>query len=125
MSYTIGAPSFTTFARPRKTAQQTLVESRPGTDGHSLWLLGNRGQPVEIETTVDVASATAAATTFDAYLAMVGTNVAVVWAGASVGNFDVLDVQPVKVGATVLGVGGVSGASGGIVIARWTLIPTV
>lgn len=122
----IGPHAFISLGQcPDTTGEQPLVLSRPGVDGVAIWKTGERGRRFELRSAVDAASMAMARNLFDAYKRSVGGDpVPLVWAGLMVPYLVVvLDVQPIRITANLLGVGGLSPPSYGWCECNWTLIP--
>lgn len=110
---------------PELIGQNTLVESRPGVDGHNLWLTGSRGQGQTVTTFADMTNIAAGVAAMTAYKALVGSRVAIVWADQALPKkYDILNVQLIELKATVGGVGGLNGTSSAVLVASWTIMVT-
>lgn len=116
---------------PEYPRAHLALEVRAGQDGQAVWHLGHFGQPFQLESLVDVASAAHGAALLREYRALIhGVPVPLLWAGFPVVGveFIVLDVEPVPRGITsiLFGKGSIDGPT---VVARgvcrcvWTLLP--
>lgn len=123
-TFRLGAFSFIDMGPiPIGIQQKVEIETRPGVDGHALFLTGARGEPFQVQTVVDVANVAAGALLFGQYENAVGDSASIIWAGvAHAKTFDILQVRPIQVNQIILGVGGLGGTSAGLVRAAWTLI---
>jgi hypothetical protein len=126
MSFAIGSFTFLDLQFPDYRKKQTAVEVRAGQDNHTTWITGTRGVPMQVVSWRDCVNFADAATAYNNYTTIIGTQQIVTWAGIVLPTYyDVLDVAVGdNILRTVLGVGGVLGLSQGLVIATWTLIPT-
>lgn len=114
---------------PSLTQQWTEIEQRPGVDGLSVLLLGEKGVPFQMESGVDVDDLSAAMDALSSYHEKVGQVVDVVWNGV---NFTATHqtkyvvitpletVAPIRMTAAR---GGISTGKQYWVSALWTLIP--
>jgi hypothetical protein len=112
---------------PRKV---TAIESSAGVDGHSYWLLGEKGEPAQYRTVVDLPSIGAAMVVFRGYQSLIGTRVPLQYAGLDPitdWEYQVVDVRQVEITPTLQRVGGVtgSGTGGALLIAEWILVPEI
>lgn len=123
-TFSIGSFNFIDMSEfPPSTRESVEVETRAGVNGHSLWLTGKRGMPFSVRTIVDVATVTAGGLLMAQYEAVVGSQATVVYAGVPFNKtFDVLNVAPVENRKILLGIGGVSGTSGALLVADWSLV---
>jgi hypothetical protein len=118
----IGSYSVLTMdRRPTPPTQKIQLESKAGVAGNAAWTTGVRSEPQQITTVVDVSTWSAAVALCGTYQALIGTVVALVYAGVSLSySALILDVdaqpEPIRLGA-----GGLSGTSGALVRARWTI----
>lgn len=99
--------------------------TRANVDGRSFRKVGKMGTPFEVTTVVDLVTAGAAASEFEAYEGLQGTLVSVVDdTGQTVQNVAVLDVR--RTGPVVRVVSPVGGVNGGgyLLTARWSLVAT-
>lgn len=121
-----------TIVFPFLTIQGALVPSqptadrevRPGVDGIGLWKTGNRGQPFQIETSLDCVSLAAAGTAYVAYLTAIHTKKDLYYCGLLWGTVVIHAVTLVGFRTFEAGVGGVqgfSGAAGTLLTAQWTI----
>lgn len=109
---------------PEAIKAQMITESRPGTNGHSLWFVGMRGTPKQVVTVRDCEDMNDAANAYANYLAAIGGRYQVIYAGKQFSNvFDLVNVETVENPMTAYGVGGTLGLSTALLVCRWTLIP--
>lgn len=107
--------------RPVNPAERVGEITRPRVDGHAFERLGKRGQPVTLQTEVDVSNVS---TAFAAYLALQSTFVTVVDPdGQSFSNVLVLGVAKVASKKVLTPQGGVNGGDW-MLTAQWQLQPT-
>lgn len=98
-------------------------EMRAGVDGIGIWNTGNRGEPFEIQTTLDCTSESAAFTAFAAYVAAALTKKDLYYCGGLWGTVLVQSVRLIaveKLGRMVGGIQG-GGSSGAYLRVSWTL----
>ncbi len=106
------------------SAPQFEREQRTGVDGIGIWNTGARGEPFQIQTTLDCVGVAAAASAFAAYLATVGTKKDLYYCGALWGTILVHKVTLQQIRKFTAGVGGIQGFSGGsgaILSAQWQI----
>ena len=116
---------FLTLEGNLQPSQQTFErEVRAGVNGIGLWLTASRGEPFQIQTTLDCVSVAAAGTVFAAYRAAVTSKKDLYYVGALWGTIVVQRVSLVsirKFNAAVGGVQGHTGGSGAMLVAAWTI----
>lgn len=112
---------------PQGPREMSAVESYPGVNGHSYWLLGKKGQLVPHTTFVDCLSVAHAMYTLNEYQKTIGQRLPITYAGNEITDwrFQVIDVEVVDISPTLLQIGGTLGtkAGGATLIAQWALIP--
>lgn len=99
-------------------------EVRPGVDGIGIWLMGSRGEPFQISTSLDCTSLSALNAAFLTYVAAVGTKKDLYYATALWGTVLVHDVKMNPVRPIASGVGGINdfaGGSGVVLDVQWTV----
>lgn len=99
-------------------------ETRVGVDGIAVWNIGARGEPFQIQTTLDCVSSSAAATALAAYVSSVGTKKDLYYCGLLWGTIFVHKVQLQQIRKFSAGVGGVQGHVGGpgaVLYAAWQI----
>lgn len=107
--------------RPAAPTQKIQLESRAGVAGNAAWQTGVRSEPQQVNTVRDVADYATAVTLCASYQSLVGTVVTITYGGVVLGySALVLDVDA-QPEAIAKGVGGIAGASYGLVRARWTI----
>lgn len=133
MSFSIGGIAFVEFSDPTGALKRRMaeLETRSGVPYHSLWIHSERGQETPLRAFVDVADAAAGVSKLQELYDLVGTAVAIVWAGVEFPNlFDVVRVEPLSQGeingvqVIAIGVGGTQGTSSAVVRAEITVIET-
>ena len=114
-------------ALPAPPAEQIALESRAGVNGVGAWKTGVRGRELTIDTVADMVDQTDAIAALGNYTLLCGAAPqSLIYAGhAMIYQVLVLEVEPVEVAATLLGVGGRLGISHGLLAARWKLIPVM
>lgn len=107
-----------------------LATTRPGRDGVQLQKVGTSGAPFAVVSRADAPTIVDAHALYAQYVALQQTHteaVRVIW-----GNFDldavltryhILEVSPIVISKTILGIGGLNSTSRAITVARWTLLP--
>lgn len=125
--YWIGDFDFISIDQPPDTSKhQTLVEARPGADGTLLWDTGMRGVPHAVMTMRDFVNLATAAAGYANYVQSIGATASVLWAGIGYDHlFQIVNVERVEVKKTIIGIGGRTGFSSAILVARWTLLPLI
>lgn len=124
----IGPYQFISLASvPRGAARQVEVTERPGVDGSGVVRTGRRGRPLQLASTVDVASQAVALELSLAYRELIGADpVELIWNNAfftAAGYaFLVLDVEAQDCRQLAASVGGLNQGLG-LLIAQWTLLP--
>ena len=110
---------------PPPPAEMIQLETRAGVAGVGAWKTGVRGREMSLDTVADVANFAASITTLGAYTLLIGAAPqALIYGGAAIAyRLQILDVTPVELTATCLGVGGILGTSYGLCVARWKVIP--
>lgn len=106
------------------TRAQFEREMRAGVNGIGLWLIGSRGDPFQITTTLDCASVAAASTAFASYVTANLTKKDLYYCGALWGTVVVQNcvMQSIrKFGTGVGGIQGWTGGSGALLTVQWTL----
>jgi hypothetical protein len=117
------------FPFPFLPVKALEIVERPGIDGSAFFELGSRGQQCTVHTKCDYVNLIDAMNAFERYCTFTWTDpVDIVFLGLSIESganvkFQVLDVQPIFVGAIAGGVGGINPPSTGWVEALWTLKP--
>ncbi len=108
--------------RPPKTAEQVVLESQAGKDGHAAWKTGTRGKQFTVKTVVDEFDFPSAQALCDSYEALISNVVPIRYADRVMPfTVLVLDVTAVPT-RTVLGIGGRQGTSRAMVEATWKLV---
>jgi hypothetical protein len=106
-------------------AETIQLETRAGVDGVGAWKTGMRGREMTIETVTDVLNFADAILAANNYTALIGAAPqSLIYGGVAMAySLLVLDVTPVELQQTCLGVGGRLGRSYGLCVARWRVIP--
>jgi len=130
LGMSIGEFDFISLSRlPSGPMRRTSREVRPGVNGGTLWDSGVRSEPIQVVSTVDVATIGDAIELVRQYEATVGENpLTIKFAHDALNGLTVVpvDVQPLEEGvhATVIGCGGtVGGNSNALCRVVWTLQP--
>jgi hypothetical protein len=111
---------------PNFTAHQVEPHVRPGIDGTAFRRTGLRGQPLRWRTLVDTPSFASAVTLFNLYLGLIGADPQeVVWADVPLigQRYQVLEVHPIEMKATLLTTQGLYPPSLGLLSAEWIVWP--
>lgn len=103
----------------------TELEARAGVNGYAAWKTGKAADDFTVVTLRDVASLAAAAAAFANYQTLVAAAPQTIYYAGMILPFKVLvrKVEPEEIRQVVRGVGGISGTSGAIVRAKWSLLP--
>ena len=124
----IGAFTFVSLTpHPPEPAEELEVQMRAGKNGAMIWKSGKRPRPFQVTTLRDCVNQADALTALTNYTALIGgapqtlTYNGATWAYKVV----VVRIEPIVVGATVGGVGGVLGSSRGMIRCKWHLLPWV
>lgn len=114
-------------ALPPMPAETIQLETRAGVDGVGAWKTGTRGRELTVETIADTINFVDAILAANNYTTLIGAAPqALIYGGVAMAySLLVLDVTPVEVTQTCLGVGGRLGTSYGLCVARWRVIPVV
>lgn len=116
-------------APPLLTAEQTDIIQRPGVDGTAIMLMGVKGESFQMRSFVNVPTFALANDLMALYRDLIGeAPQTVVWNGVDYEiayqvKYAVLDVKPISLRAVSVVSGGLSGGTGAVVDALWTLQP--
>lgn len=118
---------------PMGPAQVSAIESYPGVDGHSYWLLGEKGEPVAVTTVADVlpdggqTGVGVAMVLFRYYQQTIGQRLPMWYAGLEITDwrYQVVGVRQVAITPQLRSVGGTSGGgvNGALLVAEWLIVP--
>jgi hypothetical protein len=109
---------------PIASVQQLERIVRPGTNGIGVIYTGKRGEPFQLQTRVDAASAAAALVIYAAYKSTIGTKkdlyyCRAFWGSVLIGNCQIVNIQ--KTGRLVGGLNVGSSPAAAMLTVTWTL----
>lgn len=120
----IGAFRFISLSGPRIGVKRRLLyEMSVGVPGYGKWYEAVRGELFDVVSVVDTTSVAAAHVLLRQYESIIGSSrVPMVWASVPSGYVTVHNVMPVRIGATISGVGGLALPSRALITCRWQLL---
>lgn len=121
--HSIGTFSFLTMTPAPPTRRvRSMVETRNGSDGFSIWKESIRGEAHQCQTVVDTGTFAAAQTLKALYEAACGGDkVPLIYAGVTYPDVYIKDVRA-NIRTQLIGIGGLNPPSQALLVATWQLL---